>query len=120
MVLLLVVLLFKAVINYLRTGELHMPPFICGPAAKTELEFWGVPDSIIEKCCYSHYNSYNSTLKALNQLEKDRHGSFGYNEDDNKENARHLPKWKRLRNMAAVLLNHPEASKPAKVRNVNI
>jgi hypothetical protein len=51
-----------------------MPRSVCGPAAKVELEFWGIPDTIIERCCYSHYNAFNSTLKALNRLEKDRHG----------------------------------------------
>ena len=47
-----------------------MPGYVCGPAAKVELEFWGIPDTIIERCCYSHYNAFNSTLKALNRLEK--------------------------------------------------
>ena len=92
-----------------------MPPFICGPAAKTELEFWGVPDSIIEKCCYSHYNSYNSTLKALTQLERDRHGSFDYSEDDEGEHNRNLSKWEKFRHRATVVLNHPETSSLAKV-----
>jgi hypothetical protein len=55
-----------------------MPRYVCGPAAKVELEFWGIPDTIIERCCYSHYNAFNSTLKALNRLEKDRHGSFDF------------------------------------------
>ena len=56
--------------RYLGTGELHMARCMCGPAAKVEFEFWGIPDTIIEKCCYSHYNAFNSTLKALNRLEK--------------------------------------------------
>jgi hypothetical protein len=43
-----------------------MPRYVCGPAAKFELEFWGIPDTIIERCCYTHYNAFNSTLKALN------------------------------------------------------
>lgn len=28
---------FQAILNYLRTGELHLPSFICGPAAREEL-----------------------------------------------------------------------------------
>ncbi|CAG2239110.1 KCNC1 [Mytilus edulis] len=105
--------MFKAILNYLRTGELHMPPYMCGPAAKLELEFWGIPDSIIEKCCYTHYNAYNSTLRALNRLEKDRHGSFDYPDDihTNKK----MSKWKRIRSKASIILNHPEKSTSAKV-----
>jgi hypothetical protein len=53
-----------------------MPRSVCGPAANVELDVWGISDTIIERCCYSHYNTFNSTLKALNPLEKDRHGSF--------------------------------------------
>ena len=41
--------LFQAVLNYLRTDELHLPSYMCGPAAKTELAFWGVPPSKIER-----------------------------------------------------------------------
>ncbi|VDI00093.1 Hypothetical predicted protein [Mytilus galloprovincialis] len=105
--------MFKAILNYLRTGELHMPPYMCGPAAKLELEFWGIPDSIIERCCYTHYNAYNSTLRALNRLEKDRHGSFDYPVDTH--TTRKMSKWKRIRSKASIILNHPERSKSAKV-----
>lgn len=60
--------LFKATLNYLRTGELHIPSYICGPAAKMELEFWGVMPKKIERCCWTNYNDWNSTLEALNQV----------------------------------------------------
>lgn len=30
-------IIFQAILNYLRTGELHLPSFICGPAAREEL-----------------------------------------------------------------------------------
>lgn len=68
--------IFRATLNYLRTGELHIPSYICGPAAKNELEFWGVKPSKIERCCWTNYNDWNSTLAALEQLEKDRTGSM--------------------------------------------
>jgi hypothetical protein len=55
-----------------------MPRYVCGPAAKVELEFWEIPDTIIGRCCYTHYNAFKSTLKALNRLEKDRHDSFTF------------------------------------------
>jgi hypothetical protein len=55
-----------------------MPRYVCGPAAKVELEFWGIPDTIIGRCCYYHYDAFNSTLKTLNRLEQYRHGSFDF------------------------------------------
>lgn len=56
---------FQAILNFLRTGELHLPTFICGPCAKTELEFWGVEEHWIERCCWISYNEWNSTQVKL-------------------------------------------------------
>ncbi|XP_052261371.1 potassium voltage-gated channel protein Shaw-like isoform X2 [Dreissena polymorpha] len=64
--------MFLATLNYLRTGELHLPSFVCGPAAKIELEFWGVQQYKIEQCCWINYNEWNSAQDALKRLEHDR------------------------------------------------
>ncbi|XP_076461715.1 potassium voltage-gated channel protein Shaw-like [Babylonia areolata] len=63
---------FGAILNYLRTGELHLPIKYCGPAVKTELEFWGVGEDEIEECCWTKYSAWTTTLEALKKLEKDR------------------------------------------------
>ena len=90
-----------------------MPSCVCGPAAKVELEFWGIPNTIIERCCYSHYNAFNSTLKALNRLEKDRHGSFSFPEKSN--DSRNTTKWQKFQRHALPILKHPDTSTSAKV-----
>jgi hypothetical protein len=90
-----------------------MPRYVCGPAAKVELEFCGIPDTIIERCCYSHYNAFNSTLKALNRLEKDRHGSFDFPEKSH--DSRNKTKWQKFQRHASQILNHPDTSTSAKV-----
>ena len=90
-----------------------MPGYVCGPAAKVELEFWGIPDTIIERWCHSHYNAFNSTLKALNRLEKDRYGSFDFQEESH--DTRNVTKWHRFRRHTSRILNHPETSTSAKV-----
>ena len=90
-----------------------MPGYVCGPAAKVELETWGILDTIIERCCYSHYNAFNSTLKALNRLEKDRYGSFDFQEESH--DTRNVTKWHRFRRHASLILNNPETSTSAKV-----
>jgi hypothetical protein len=33
---------FSVVLNYLRTGELHIPTFLCGPILQREFEYWGI------------------------------------------------------------------------------
>jgi hypothetical protein len=84
-----------------------MPGYVCGPAAKVELEFWGIPDTIIERCCYSHYNAFNSTLKALNRLEKDRYGSFDFQEESH--DTRNVTKWHRFRRHTSLILIYTES-----------
>ena len=76
-----------------------MPRYVCGPAANVELEFWGIPDTIIERCCSSHYNAFNSTLKALNRLEKDHHGSFNFPEKSH--DSRNTTKWQKFQRHAS-------------------
>ena len=90
-----------------------MPRYVCGPAAKVKLEFWGIPDTIIERCCYSRYNVFNSKLKALNRLEKDRHGSFDLPEE--LHDTKNVTKWHRFRRHIFLIINHPETSTYAKV-----
>ncbi|ESO88437.1 hypothetical protein LOTGIDRAFT_179090 [Lottia gigantea] len=68
---------FKSVLQYLRTGQLHLPSSTCGSAIKTELEFWGVEESTIEDCCWLNYNSWSQTLDNLKKLEKDRQVTMG-------------------------------------------
>ena len=63
---------FKAIMNYLRTGELHLPSWACGAAVKHELNFWGVQEDEIEACCWNNYTSWNSALEALRELERHR------------------------------------------------
>ncbi|XP_033725515.1 potassium voltage-gated channel protein Shaw-like [Pecten maximus] len=104
--------MFKCILNYLRTGELHLPSNICGPAAKAELAFWQIPDDMIERCCWTDYNSWNSTLAALNQLEHDRKGSLL---DSIESEEAGISSWTKWRPRLWVMLNDPESSRIAKV-----
>lgn len=63
---------FGAILNYLRTGELHLPAKYCGPQIKMEMEYWGLEEDEIEECCWTTYSAWTSTLEALRKLEKDR------------------------------------------------
>ncbi|CAI9732656.1 potassium voltage-gated channel protein Shaw-like [Octopus vulgaris] len=68
--------LFSSVLEYQRTGVLHIPVNVCGKVARQELEFWGIDESCIEKCCWSTFDSWNSTYDALKQLEEAQNRTF--------------------------------------------
>nr|KAG5708101.1 hypothetical protein BaRGS_002837 [Batillaria attramentaria] len=72
---------FGAVLNYLRTGELHVPTTMCGPALQTELEFWGIDELDIERCCWTQYNTWKTQSRSLEKLEYDRKFSTTQNLD---------------------------------------
>ncbi|GFN75454.1 potassium voltage-gated channel protein shaw [Plakobranchus ocellatus] len=76
---------FHCVLNFFRTGELHLSTVSCGPVVKSELEFWGVDELDIEECCWSRYSSWVSTLQALRKLEEDRSANTQFGEYPLKE-----------------------------------
>ncbi|KAL4220823.1 potassium channel [Mactra antiquata] len=103
--------IFRATLNYLRTGELHIPSYICGPAAKNELEYWGIKPNKIERCCWTNYNDWNSTLEALHQLDQDRKGSMMAEEiDTNKKRTW----WNTNQPKIWNFFSRPDSSAPAK------
>ncbi|KAK6167958.1 hypothetical protein SNE40_021876 [Patella caerulea] len=105
---------FKVVLQYLRTGELHLPSSLCGASIKAELEFWGVEECTIEDCCWLNYNSWAQTLQSLKKLEHDRQISMGTHLY-NSENTR---KWYRFQNQAWEFLNNPQWSFSSKIYGV--
>ncbi|KAK7491090.1 hypothetical protein BaRGS_00017654 [Batillaria attramentaria] len=62
---------FRSILNFLRSGKLHIPSTMCGPQVKEELAYWGVSEIHIEPCCWHTFNSWNSTMDSLKQLERD-------------------------------------------------
>lgn len=60
--------LFAHVLNYFRTGKLHVPRDICGPMFEQELAFWGIDSKQIEHCCWAYYDEYNELEKTWEEL----------------------------------------------------
>lgn len=63
--------MFLMILNYYRTGKLHVPSDICGPAFEDELAFWGIDEKQIESCCWGTYSQHRDAQMTLEELKLD-------------------------------------------------
>ena len=47
--------IFSSILDYCRTGHLHLPHSICGPFITEEMAWWNVSPSHIQPCCWAPF-----------------------------------------------------------------
>ena len=57
--------LFRYILNYYRTGRIHMPRDVCFTAFVDELAFFGIRTDVIADCCHEDYEDKYTHI-ALN------------------------------------------------------
>ena len=67
---------FSHILNYYRTGKLHVPYDVCGPLYEEELQFWGIDDSQVESCCWISYRQHRDAQDTLKDFEGKQHLLF--------------------------------------------
>ena len=60
--------LFNWVLDFYRTGELHLPKNVCGAAIRNEMEFWQIGSGSISDCCLSSLFNFEDELEVTNNL----------------------------------------------------
>lgn len=60
---------FSHILNYYRTGNLHVPYDVCGPLFEDELQYWGIDDSQVESCCWLTYRQHRDAQDTLKEFE---------------------------------------------------
>ncbi|KAL4231034.1 Potassium voltage-gated channel [Mactra antiquata] len=104
---------FQCILYYQMCGELHLPSEVCPSAFKRELEFWGVSELALAKCCFAKYMGYFDDDEILKILEAD--------ETARKMEARELMSMSRLNGWRSIqghlwlVLNEPFYSISSKV-----
>ncbi|CAG5119046.1 unnamed protein product, partial [Candidula unifasciata] len=102
---------FGSILNFLRTGELHIPTNMCGPALQNELAFWGIEETDISRCCWTQYNTWKTQCRSLEKLENDRKFSTTQETEQVDPND---SCWNRCKSKIWTFLQDPGSSKKAK------
>lgn len=101
--------LFQNILDYYRSGTLHLPQNLCGMAIQAELEFWGLHEAHISSCCWHTFTQSTNAVATQLRIAKEfsvlsqRHET-GLQAQTTKEKV-----W--------AFLAYPEWSPMAKVRN---
>jgi len=72
---------FKSILNYYRTGKLHIVDEMCVMAFADDLEYWGIEDLHLESCCQAKFNARKEAVedemkKEITQLMKEEPDVF--------------------------------------------
>ncbi|CAH8549392.1 unnamed protein product [Heterobilharzia americana] len=103
--------IFRFVLDYYRTGELHLPSSICGPFVRKELIFWGIDEALIGPCCMPAYMRYDEEKRTKNTLFRDC-----FEDIDSMQNLVKFSRgWKKWRYRMWLFMDHPTSSLAAKI-----
>ncbi|XP_063447444.1 potassium voltage-gated channel subfamily C member 2-like [Mytilus trossulus] len=103
---------FNSVIDFYRTGELHVPLEVCGAVVKRELDFWQISELHIKSCCWRHYRSYIENKRILDSFNKSLKKEQIYINLDDYEG------WRRFQMKVWLILEHPRTSRKAMIYGV--
>lgn len=110
--------LFDYILDYYRTGSMHIPRNICSVHIREELRFWGLGDGCISECCSKYYFDEldeNTTFEYI----KDEFYSLHNIADIQDEEKPKQTKFQKFKEKAWIFIDHHGSSKAAKVTNLS-
>ena len=61
--------LLNSILDFYRTGELHLPKSVCAAVVERELKFWGIPSELISQCCWKKFENDASGAKITEEID---------------------------------------------------
>ncbi|WAQ97867.1 KCNAG-like protein [Mya arenaria] len=106
--------LFNYILDYYRTGELHLPKHVCGATIRNELEFWQLGSGNIADCCVASMFKFEDELEVSNNL---KHQFETKNLEYSSEQLK-SSKWNCVKSKLWSLLERPQSCKLARIYSV--
>lgn len=72
---------FALILEYYRTGELHLDVSSCGNRVRAELDFWQLEETDIEACCWTKYTQATDTRESLAEIDRVLHEDNDYSDE---------------------------------------
>jgi len=102
---------FNTILNFYRTGKLHIADEMCILAFRDDLDYWRIPEQYMETCCLDKFLAKKELIIeemeiCSTKLKKDEEEDFGTH------------KFAKYQKMIWDLIEHPDTSMAAQVISV--
>ncbi|CAH1774796.1 unnamed protein product [Owenia fusiformis] len=104
---------FSGIIDFYRSGELHVPMDVCGALVKRELDFWQIDESNILPCCWTKYSSYIDNQMILAEFNDSLMNDDTLKETIRLQRENSTTRWTELQWKVWLVLDHPRSSRYA-------
>lgn len=99
-------IIFRSVIDFYRTGTLHLPSDICSTIIRRELEYWNIHEEHVAPCCWGFFRAHKDQETTVKLFSK----AMGRDVD---QHQRKRSQWKLA---LWTFLEDPSSSRNALVR----